>query len=71
MLYVWHILANSPDFPQHVIIKRQVVLADEIIFEQIVCLHNTVVEARETIPRGLARFRRHQDDEQWFVEAWL
>lgn len=71
MLYVWHILAYSPEFPQHVIIKRQHVLADEVVFEQTVCLCNSISQAREIIPRGLVRFARHKDDEKWVVEAWL
>jgi len=70
VLEMFVIYDRPTDHPNHFVVRRWLVHHYPAPCEACT-LHNSLEEARRSLPDGLTRVRRDVNDEQQIVETWL
>jgi hypothetical protein len=74
MLTLWVVYDHPPDFPDHVVVRRQFVTQHSttpITSANIGGVYDTLNDARADIPLGHVCIGRFPDDDPVIVETWI
>lgn len=67
----WVITRNPSDYPNKYVVRAQRVRGTVIHYDLDCTVHDTLEEARASVPPGCWRFTRAAEDDPVIVESWM
>ena len=67
----WTIYRHPLNFPQHYAVRMWTIEDEGVLMAPVVCLCDTLEEARECVPAGAILFPRETHDDPVIVESWI
>lgn len=69
---IYYVIREKPaEYPEHFVVSEWLIQDADPKLQGNLVLCKTLEEAREKIPNGFFRMKRHPGDERSIVETWL